>query len=159
MAEIGIVASVVQVADIGLKLSVKLYDFAGTVTSADKTIASICKHVKVTSRVLKELSDILKKDKARPIVNETAVETASGVVKKGGEVFQEMENILLKRTPLLRQNNEGEKTPAGKKVLERLWWPYIQSKFLLLRSKLERLLSTLQLMLSVITYACMKSQG
>lgn len=56
------------------------------------------------------------------------------------------------RTPLLKPN-DGIKAARAKKMLERLWSPYIQSKVLLLRSNLERLKSTLLLMLNVITYA------
>ena len=158
MAELGAIASIIQIADVGLKLSIKLYDFAGTVASADKAIASISRDVKLTSTVLKDLGETLEKDKDSCIVNENAVQTASGIVEECLEVFREMDNIFLKRTPLLRQNDEGNQAPRGKKMMERLWWPYIQSKVLLLRSNLERLKSTLLLMLNVITYAKMKSE-
>ena len=43
-------------------------------------------------------------------------------------------------------------------MMESLWWPYAQSKVVLLLSNLERLKYTLVLMLNVITYARMKSE-
>lgn len=39
VAELGVIASVIQIADVGFRLSTKLYDSAGTVASADKTIS------------------------------------------------------------------------------------------------------------------------
>ena len=158
MAELGVIASVIQIADVGLKLSTKLYDFAGTVTSADKDIASISRDVKLTSTVLKDLGDTLERDKESRVVNENAVQTADGVVKECLEVFREMDEIFLKRTPLLRQADEADKATRGRKMMERLWWPYIKSKVLLLRSNLERLKSTLLLMLNVITYARLRTE-
>ena len=159
MAEVGVIASVVQIADIGFKLSVKLYAFTRTVTSADKAIASICRDVKLTSTVLKELGNVLKEDTNTHMVNENAMQTADGIVKECLEIFQEMDTIFLKRTPMLRQDDEGDKSTVRRKMMERLWWPYIQPKVLFLRANLERLKSTLLLMLNVITYACMKSKG
>ena len=153
IAELGVIASVIQIADVGLKLSTKLYDFAGKVASADKAIASISRDVKLTSTVLKDLGETLERDKESRIVSENAVQTAGGIVKECLEVFQEMDKIFLKRTPLLRQVDEADKATRGRKMMERLWWPYIQSRVLLLRSNLERLKSTLLLMLNVITYA------
>lgn len=41
MAEVGLVASVVQLAGFGLKLSISLYAFAESVSSADKDIKHI----------------------------------------------------------------------------------------------------------------------
>ena len=150
VAELGVIASIIQIADVGLKLSTKLYGFAGTVASADSTIASISRDVEITSTVLVDLGETLKKDS---VANHNAVQTAGGIVSECLEVFQEMDKIFLRRTPLLRHRDEGDQATRGKKLMERLWWPYIQSKVLLLRSNLEKLKSTLLLMLNVFTYA------
>lgn len=63
MAELGIIAAVVQIADVGLRLSIKLYTFGEIVASADRSVISISKDVSLTSGVLKELGQILEKDK------------------------------------------------------------------------------------------------
>ena len=155
VTEVGAIASVLQIADVGLKLSARLYDFAGTVSSADKSIAAISRDVKLTSTVLQDLEETLEKDKASQVVNENAVQTASGIVKDCLEVFQQVDNMILKRTPLLRQSNGEDKATRSKRMMERPWWPYIQPKVLFLQSNLERLKSTLLLMLNVISYARM----
>ena len=142
----------------GLRLSIKLYTFGEIVASADRSVISISKDVSLTSGVLKELGQILDKDKETRTFSENAVQTADGVVKECLEVFQEMENILVKKMPSLakgdgRHGKSGERTKRAMVMLERLKWGYLQPKLQLLRSNLDRLKSTLLLMLNVITYA------
>ena len=158
MAELGIIASVVQIADVGLRLSIKLYTFGEIVASADRSVISISKDVSLTSGVLKELGQILDKDRETRTFSENAVQTADGVVKECLEVFQEMENILVKKLPSLGGGGKegtrgGERVKRATIMLERLKWGYLQPKLQLLRSNLDRLKSTLLLMLNVITYA------
>lgn len=155
MAELGIIASVVQIADVGLRLSIKLYTFGEIVASADRSVISISKDVSLTSGVLKELGQILDKDRETRTFSENAVQTADGIVKECLEVFQEMENILVKKMPGLAKEGGkgGERTKKAVVMLERLKWGYLQPKLQLLRSNLDRLKSTLLLMLNVITYA------
>lgn len=152
MAKLGIIASVVQIADVGLRLSIKLYTFGEIVSSADRSVISISKDVSLTSSVLKELGSLLDKDEPSRIVSENAVQTAGKVVKECLEVFEEIDTILVKKMPKLRAS-AGERRPKAVVLLERAKWSYLQPKLQLLRSKLDRLKSTLLLMLNVITYA------
>lgn len=126
MAEIGIIASVVQIADTGLRLSVKLYTFGEIVASADRSVISISKDVSLTSGVLKELGQILDKDRETQTFSENAVQTADGVVKACLEVFREMEDILVKKMPSLsaegREGKGGERARRATVLLERLKW-------------------------------------
>lgn len=158
MAELGIIASVVQIADVGLRLSIKLYTFGEVVASADRSVVSISKDISLTSGVLKELGQVLEKDKETRTFSENAVQTADGIVKECLEVFQEMESMLVKKMPSLaggdgKDARGGERTKRAIVLLERLKWGYLQPKLQLLRSNLDRLKSTLLLMLNVITYA------
>ena len=158
MAELGIIASVVQIADVGLRLSIKLYTFGEIVASADRSVISISKDVSLTSGVLKELGQILDSDRETRTFSENAVQTADGIVKECLGVFQEMESILVKKLPALAHGDSGDgrsgqRANKATVMLERLKWGYLQPKLQLLRSNLDRLKSTLLLMLNVITYA------
>lgn len=158
MAELGIIASVVQIADTGLRLSIKLYTFGEIVATADKSVISISKDVSLTSSVLKELGSLLENDAESRIFSKNAVQTADTVVKECLEVFQEMESILVKKLPSLSGQDDicgggGGKKSKAATLLERMKWGYLQPKLQLLRSNLDRLKSTLLLMLNVITYA------
>jgi len=158
MAELGIIASVVSIADTGFRLSIKLYTFGEIVSTADKSVISISKDVSLTSSVLKELGSLLENDAESHIFSKNAVQTADTVVKECLEVFQEMESILVKKLPSLSGQDGIRGGGGGKKskatvLLERMKWGYLQPKLQLLRSNLDRLKSTLLLMLNVITYA------
>ena len=154
MAELGVIASVIQIADTGLRLSIKLYTFGEVVANADRSVISISKDVSLTSSVLKELGQVLDADRKGDsrFLTQTAVKTADDVVKECLEVFEEMESIIVKKLPNLRAPGL-EKASKASLLLERLKWPYLQPKLHLLQSNLDRLKSTILLMLNVITYA------
>ncbi len=152
MAELGIIASVIQIADTGFRLSMKFYTFGEVVASADRSVIFISKDVSHTAVVLKELGQILDRDKGSTILSENAVQTADSVVKECAEVFQMMESILVEKLPNLRTPG-GEKVSKAVVLLQKLRWPYLQPKLRLLQGNLDRLKSTILLMLNVITYA------
>lgn len=152
MAELGAVASVIQIADTGLRLSIKLCTFGELIADADKSVISISKDVSLTSSVLKELGEVLDKDGETQKLTPTAIGTADTVVKECLDVFQEMETMLVKKLPHLHVH-DANKASKATKLLERLKWPYLQPKLRLLQSHLDKLKSTILLMLNVIMYA------
>ena len=151
MAELALVASIIQVADIGFRISLRLYEFGETVASADRSILTISKDVSLTSSVLKELGRTFEEDEGQ-IRSDNATETAKRVVKECSDVFEEMDKLLLKKTPHLKVGCTDKKVRA-KMLLERLRWPKIKGKIELLNCSLDRMKSTLTLMLNVIIYA------
>ena len=152
MAELGIVASIIQIADVGLRLSLRLYSFGETAASADKAIVSISKDVSLTSSVLQELGEHLKKDRDAPICSENAIKTAEEIGRECLHVFQELDGALEKGLKRLGVGGR-EKSRWISTVKERLRWPLLQPKMELLRTNLDRLRVTLLLMLNVMIYA------
>ncbi|TVY32320.1 hypothetical protein LOCC1_G007871 [Lachnellula occidentalis] len=152
IAAIGIVASVVQLADFGFKLSVKLFTFSKAVASADTSIQDISNDVSLTSTVLSELSQILQADESH-VVSENALETTRQTVKECMSIFEQLDHALdrsLRNLGILE--NKG-KAKRGRVALEKLKWPFKQNKMELLRSNLDRLKASLALMLQVLSYA------
>ena len=147
---VGIIASIMQIADTGLRLSLKLYSFGEIVSTADKSIVTISKDVSLTSSVLRELGKVLNQD--REVCSQNAVQTADGIVKECLGVFESMEAVLVKKLPNMGAGF-SEKTKRATVLLEKLRWPYLQPKLELMRTNLERLKSTLNLMLNVMTLA------
>ena len=106
------------------------------------------KDVALTSAVLNELSENLKDDKQNGIASDNAIKTADEVVHECSMVFREINTALEKGT------GKGN----AKRSLGRLKWPFLQPRMELLRSNLERLKSTLILMLHVLAYAIRRKQ-
>ena len=146
LAAIGIVASVAQLADYGFKLSLKLYTFSSTVSSASDSIKSLSSDVSLTSTVLQELCLIIKSDEESHVVSDTAIHATSQTVKDCLAVFEQLDEALDK-------SMKGIEEKGGKRVMEKLKWPFKQPKMDLLRGNLDRLKASLTLMLQVLSYA------
>lgn len=154
VAVIGVVASVAQLADYGFKLSVKLFTFGEAVYAADRSIKSISNDVSLTSTVLKELSEILKADTSNH-VSDRAIDAAQQTVTECLAIFEELDKALEKSLENLGalDHDRKKKVNKGAATLERLKWPFKQSKMDILRSNLDRLKASLTLMLQVLSYA------
>jgi hypothetical protein len=144
---IGIVASVIQIADLGSRLSVKLWTFSRKVKHADQSIKDISNDVALTCDVLRELGDNLKQDEQSKLCSTNAVNTAEGIIQECMKVFRALEGVL-------DGNFAAELTSSVvKKIPGRFKYPFWEPQIELMRSNLERLKSTLLLMLNVIIYA------
>ncbi|KAH7125388.1 hypothetical protein B0J11DRAFT_401353, partial [Dendryphion nanum] len=138
MAEIGLIASVIQVAGAGLKLSQTLYQYAETVASADRRVKDIAAEVKHTSDVIKELGEIFRQDQTSTLLSRSALRTADETIQKCSTVFTELDVALQK---------------TKKNTIGRLMLPFRESKIDLLRSHIDKLTSTLQLLMQVLIHA------
>ncbi|KAH9876103.1 hypothetical protein J1614_003982 [Plenodomus biglobosus] len=139
MAEVvGLVASVIQVAGAGLKLSQTLYQYADGVATADRRIRDIAKDVKLTSLVIDELGNVFKQDETARLISRSAVTTAEETMKECSTVFSEIDTMLAK---------------SRKGTMGRLMLPFRDNKIELLRSHIDKLKSTLQLLMQVLVHA------
>ena len=84
-----IIAAVIEVADVEARISAKLYTFGVLVVSADEIIFSISKEIALTSTVLKELGQILAKDRLESlIVTEIIIENIAETVQECDKAFE-----------------------------------------------------------------------
>ncbi|KAL9058453.1 MAG: hypothetical protein Q9162_001748 [Coniocarpon cinnabarinum] len=144
---LSISASIVSVAGAGIKLSTTLYTYAETAFRADESLKSIAQEVSLTSAVINELASILKQDDGPQICSENAVQTARDTIVGCKEVFEEINAAL--------QQSLKSATPSKPRIstIGRLVWPLKEQRMQLIRSNLDKLKSTLTLMLQVLQYA------
>ncbi|EMD68372.1 hypothetical protein COCSADRAFT_108816 [Bipolaris sorokiniana ND90Pr] len=139
MAEaIGLVASVLQLAGTGLKLSQALYQYADSVATADRRIKDVAKEIKLTSFVIEELGGIFKQDDTLSLISKSAIATANETLDECSRMFGEIEATL----------NKSKKGKIGRLIL-----PFREPKIELLRSHIDKLKSTLQLLMQVLMHA------
>lgn len=151
MAELALLASVLQVADVGIRLSVTLYTFGQTVASADDSILFISKDISHTCSILKTLGQSLEKDREAHLYSQSATNSAEAIVRECLEIFDEMDKALSKK--IKRMGLDGSSSRVAAAALERLKWPFLKPKMMLLWSNLGKLKSSLQLLLDVFIYA------
>ena len=99
MAELALIASIVQIADVGLRLSSRLYVFGETVATADRSIAAVSKDIELTSYVLQYLGRTFKDDTT--IHSDKAAKTAEKVAQQCSSVFEEIDILLVRKVPHL----------------------------------------------------------
>ena len=153
MAEVGLIGTIVGIAGAGVKLSITLYTFSETVATASWEIKNIARDVSLTAAVLEELGSNLKQDELAKLYSGSAVKTAEDVVTECKSVFMEIDGILAKTMEATSKRWPKKGGRLTLSALDRLKWPFLQPKMELLRGNLERLKSTLVLMLNVLTYA------
>jgi polyhydroxyalkanoate synthesis regulator phasin len=147
MAELlGAGSGVLGVAEVGFSLASTLYKYASSVKGAEKELKAIAKDVELTSKVLKQAHEQLQKDRDGKLCTNEAIDVTSDVLEGCRDAFQEVDNEL----------KRSIKTEAGGKstlsLTSRLKFPLKSNKMELLRANLEKLKTTLLLMLSVLAY-------
>jgi hypothetical protein len=141
---VGIAASVLQLADLGGRLSVKLFTFSRKIKHADKNIASMSAEIAQTGSILQHLGSELQKDDQLQVCSVEAVATAKGLVTDCYKIFDDLNESLDAKTP------KNKVVAAWKK---RLKFPLIEPQLDLLNTNLERLKSSLLVMLNVLIFA------
>ena len=151
MARIGLVASVLQVADIGVRLSDKLASFKSTAANAEDSVNFICKDIRRTSSILRELAHNLSRDHEAQICSDNTYKTIGDIMNDCWEVFDEMDKALANRLSKTQLSNGSTSFVAVS--IEKAVWPFLQPKINRLWSNLDKLKSTLLLTLNVTVYA------
>ncbi|KAK5173453.1 uncharacterized protein LTR77_002134 [Saxophila tyrrhenica] len=137
----------IQVAGAGLQLAKTLYEFIDTVKTAHKHINTIAVEVKLTSSVLQHLGTLLKDHESEKLCSAAIVADAGSAFKGCGDAFREIDEAF---RPMIRQASSR----ATGLSISALWaWPLKKGKLETLQANLERLKTTLLLMLSVVSYA------
>ncbi|KAF7188185.1 hypothetical protein HII31_10470 [Pseudocercospora fuligena] len=153
MAEVfGTVASILQVAEVGFSLATTLYSYAASVKGAEKEIKKIARDVRLTSKVLTRTHEQLKADRNAQLATDEALQDLEDVLDGCKEAFQEVDEVL----------NKSLKPGAGGKpsisTFDKFRWPLRTNRLEVLRANLEKLKTTLLLMLSVLAYGSKVSQ-
>ena len=124
-----------------MKLSISLYTFAETVASADKNVKHIATDISLTSAALDQLGKQLKEDRKNGLASDDALRVIDNTVHECSELFREI-NVALDKV-----------MGKGHGKLSKLKWPFLQSKTEYLRGNLEKLKSSLMLMVHVLEHA------
>lgn len=149
MAEVGAIASVIAIAQLGVNLSIGLYSIADTIGSANKDVRRIAKDIALFSAVLKDLGTTLERAKSSGLYRKDAFDTAQAIVKECEVVFQEIQKKSTMSTNVERPLERNIALPT----LERLKWVFRKERVASLRASLESLKTTILILLHVMSIA------
>ncbi|KAJ5652977.1 hypothetical protein N7507_010403 [Penicillium longicatenatum] len=127
------------------KLSVKLFTFYRKLQNVNESIQNLSKDVALTCAILRELGESLKQDEQSRLCSPEAYRTAQHVLKQCEEVLQQIQKMINKTGPSVKTRWQQ----AANKLRSVLNEPNVHQ----LRGNLERLKSTMFLLLNVIMNA------
>jgi hypothetical protein len=144
MAEVvGLVASIIQIAGAGAKLSSALYHFTTSAVRADQDITDIASDVELTSNALESVGKVFETEDAKSIVSKKAIQDANSIIKRCEAVFTDISEL-------------GKKNVS---VMGKLSWPMKEQRVELHRRRLESLKNSLVLLLHVLQLAQGQAHG
>ena len=148
MAEpFGIAAGALQVAGAGVQLANTLYKCAKNIRDAEKDIDLVATEVKLTSSVLENLATVLKRDDIHDLCSTALRADAQAAMDGCKTAFNELNSAL---TSVLNTRSNGRTRIS---FSARARWPLNKTKMATLQTNLERLKTTLSLMLDVLNLA------
>jgi hypothetical protein len=154
MAEVvGLVASIVQLAGAGTKLSSALYHFTTSAVRADRDIADIAGDVELTSSALESVGKVFETEDAKSIISTKAVQDANNIIKRCEAVFNDISELVEKRWTTSKNGKRGLS------MMGKLSWPLKEQRVELHRRRLESLKNSLVLLLHVLQLAQGQARG
>lgn len=144
---LGLAASVIQIAELGGKLSVQLFTFTRKVKNANKSIDALSQELASTGAVLKQLGETLTKDDNVRVCSQEAITTARGLVDDTNKVFTSLQKVIL------GDEKSNEKFLKGITLKQRLRFPFFESQIEQVQANLERLKTSLLVILNVLIFA------
>lgn len=142
---IGVAASIIQVADLGTKLSVQLFSFYRRYKNANESIQLLSNEIALVSAILRELGDNLKKDESSKLCSQEAFRTLRLVLTQCRDVLGQIQKVI--------DGNDQSGKSRFQHVTGKFRIVLLEPSLDQLRVNLERLKSTMLLLLNVIMYA------
>ncbi|KAJ5527024.1 hypothetical protein N7513_011183 [Penicillium frequentans] len=144
MEAVGVAASIIQLASVGLTLAKTLYSLYDEVSSGNRQVKELSFFVRSTSIALEEVGKIFEEESktTKPFISENAIATANDIVFRCTDIFSKL----------------GEMAQSGQKnTLGLLTFSLKISRLQVLQNRLEQSKLDLQLMMQVIIIARLKA--
>ena len=138
MAEAAAVATIVGIASFGIQLTQVLYNFGSNVSSAREEASYIARHVDLYANVLDILTERINDEE--PILSDAAFDFIDELKYQSNELFAKIEQSL----PSPKDGRDDIS------FLQKVKWNFTRSRVALLVGELDRLQSTVHLLVTII---------
>lgn len=144
MAGIGEASAIIAVASLGISLSKTLIEFVGEVKDARSRIERIGNEVLTTSERLKEIGNLIERNKQTRIFSEEGISSAKRCSTDCQQIIDELKTLLLKGGSELR----SETFEINASIFSAIRWPWIRAKLEVPRAELQKVKIDLTLLFS-----------
>ncbi|KAG9788733.1 aldolase, partial [Aureobasidium melanogenum] len=138
--------SVAGLASLGIQLLQGLNQYAGSALDSKGRIKAISTDIDLTVQVVQTLDTTIQDDTNRAIIKDDAVRLIQDTIAQCREIFTKIQSTL------------PEYSATGRRKRDVITWPFIEPKLDLLRGNLEKLKTSLQLLMNVIILAAMSKR-
>lgn len=138
-----IIASIIQVAGAGFRLSLLLNAVAAEMANADYDIRNVAKGISLFSLMLKQLGKTMEEGKT--IVSQNAIDTATEIKEQSEKVFEEIRGMVD-----FTQGRDEKGRVRSITIAERVKWCFKKQKIQYLLGQLESLKLSLSIMLQIL---------
>lgn len=148
---VGVAASIIQIADLGAQVAIKLSTFYRKVKQANEDIQNLSTDVALTCTVLKQLGDNLQQDEQVKLYSPDAFSVAKEIMRECEKVFRQIENAM--EDDVSTSVTSSTVKSRFQRAARKLHFVFLEPQLSVLQSNIDRLKSTMLLMLNVIIYA------
>lgn len=141
-----IAVSVAGLASLGLQLADTLNKYAGSAVDSKGRIKAISTDIGLAVQVIRALDTTIQDEANRAMMNADALDTARDAIAQCQNIFEKIQSTL------------PELSHAGIKTKVVIMWPFVEPKLQLLRGNLEKVKTTLQVLMNVIIFAAMSKR-
>lgn len=147
MAGIGEASAILAVAQLGFVFSTTLIAYVGEVKDAHSRINRIGNEIQTTSEQLKEIGQLVERNKQNPILNQATITSAVRCSSDCRDIIDYVKKLLCKSE--WQQNSEApEKGEIDISLFSRWMWPLLARKLEIPRVELQRIKIDLLLIFS-----------
>ncbi|EED20487.1 conserved hypothetical protein [Talaromyces stipitatus ATCC 10500] len=147
---VGVVSSIVQIADLGARVALKLCTVYQKVQQTESDLQNLSKDVSLTCAILQQFGKDLERDDQVQLYSQNAFKAAQEILDECGRVFREIESVIDKDSSTSAFTTAGSPfLKLSRKAAILLKRPRLD----ILRTRLDRLKNTVLLMINVIVYA------
>lgn len=141
-----IAVSVAGLASLGLQLADTLNKYAGSAVDSKGRAQAIREDVELAVEVFKQLAKIVNNDANRAMMNNESQKAVKDHIVQCEGIFAKIKSTL------------PQSDAKGIRTRDLLRWPLIEPKLELLRGNLEKIKTTLQLLMNVVIFAAMSKK-
>lgn len=156
-----IAVSVAGLAGFGVQLVQVLNQYAGSAADSKGRIRAVSNDIKLTIEVLNVFKNNMELEAHRQCMSDGAETLAMEAIQMCEDIFRKIEKLLHGAGGASGATHSAGNCSAPTRkehtisFLQKLKWPLVEPKLNMLRGNLEKVKTTLQLLMSVVTYAVM----
>ena len=145
MAGIGEASAIIAIAQLGIKFSKTIFEYAGEVKEAPKEIRRIGRDLCTTSERLEEIGRLINQNPTNHLFNEGGIASAARCSSDCNEIIVQVTGLLAK-SGWVSGAGALQKKDLDISLLESLRWPFVRAKLASPQADLERVKASLSLL-------------